>query len=447
MSRAHKKRAPSRPVISVLHSPFPVLKKHERWVAIARRTGNVPFRSHEGTWKKTMKTSHPIYFGAVFLTGLFLLGENAQAAKAKVLYGFQHGGDGYYPESELLIGGKGEIYGTTSEGGAYNYGTVFELLPSGKEKLIYNFTGGADGGGPESGVVMDSTGNLYGTTFSGGARDAGTLYKIAPDGTETVLHSFTAGADGLAPFDRPLIGIDGNLYGTTTNGGGQHCGDYGCGTVFEVTPDGTEKIIYSFLGADEGNGDGESPEDSLIQDKHGNFYGTTLFGGAAHYGTVFMVSPKGKEKVLHQFSPPSDGGLPIGGLVADKAGNMYGATACCGANNNGVVFKITPDGAFSVVHAFSGGSDGATSYGLAIDDKDNLYGTTVLGGGTGCPDTGCGTIFKITPDGTETIVYAFGNGERGAGPDRSPLVHKGYVYATARAGGRQDLGTVVRVRK
>lgn len=401
-----------------------------------------------GSRTNTMHANRLAGLGAAFLVSLLLSAESAEAAKAKLLYGFQHGGDGYNPASELIVDSNGAIYGTTQHGGSYNYGTAFELLPSGQEELLHEFTGGIDGGGPQSGLVADGSGNLYGTTYSGGASDAGTLYRIAPDGTETVLYSFAGGSDGLAPFDRPLIGSDGNLYGTTTNGGGQHCGMYGCGTVFKITPDGKEKILYSFLGTESG-GDGESPWDSLIQDSAGNFYGTTELGGGSDYGTVFMVSPKGKEKVLHQFYPPSDGGLPIGGLVADKAGNMYGTTACCGPNNGGVVFKIAPDGVFSVVHAFSGGNDGMAPYGLAIDDKGNLYGTTVEGGRTDsvCPDEGCGTIFKITPDGTETIVYSFTDGKDGVSPLRSPLVDKGYIYVTAEQGGTQGLGTVIKVKK
>jgi uncharacterized repeat protein (TIGR03803 family) len=387
--------------------------------------------------------------GMVFLVALLVSGESAQAGHARLLYGFKHGGDGYGPASELIVGGDGAVYGTTQYGGAYNYGTVFELLPTGKESLLHEFTGGADGGGPESGLVADGQGNLYGTTLFDGPAGAGTLYKIAPDGSETVLHGFAGGSDGGNPFGRPLIDSKGNLFGTTTEGGGIHCGDYGCGTVYKVTPSGEEKILYSFLGSDEGNGDGESPEDSLIQDKAGNLYGTTIEGGVAGWGTVFMVSPKGQETVLHRFSPSTDGGLPVGGLVTDKAGNMYGTTACCGANNGGVVFKVTPEGSFSVVHAFAGGSDGMAPYGLTIDGKGDLYGTTVEGGGTDsvCPNEGCGTIFKIAPDGTENIVYSFTDGKRGVSPLRSPLVDAGYIYATAEDGGTQGLGTVIKVKR
>jgi uncharacterized repeat protein (TIGR03803 family) len=373
--------------------------------------------------------------------------QSARAERAKLVYGFKHGSDGEYPVSEIITDASGDIFGTTSLGGAYNFGAVFELLPSGQEKLLHVFTDGDDDGEPLSGLISDAQGNLYGTTVFGGAGGNGTLFKIAPDGTETVLHAFAGGNDGAAPFDRPLLDSKGNLFGTTTQGGGEHCGMYGCGSVFEVTPQGKEKILYSFLGRDEGSGDGETPAASLIQDKTGNLYGTTERGGSAGWGTVFRVSPRGHEAVLHAFSPSSDGGLPVGGLVADKAGNLYGVTACCGANDGGTVFKVTPDGVFTVLHAFAGGTDGMAPYGLTIDDKGNLYGTTVEGGGTGCPNEGCGTVFKITPDGAETVVYAFGDGKKGASPSRSPLLHRGYIYATAQYGGAQDLGTVIKVKK
>ncbi|MBV9102666.1 MAG: hypothetical protein JO060_03690 [Candidatus Eremiobacteraeota bacterium] len=390
-----------------------------------------------------MTSNRLIGAGALFLVTLLISGQSARAAGAKLLYAFKHGSDGEYPVSELIVARNGAIYGTTSLGGAYNYGTIFELLPSGQEKLLHTYTGGADGGGPQSGLVADGKGNLYGTTLFDGPRGYGTLFKIAPNGTETVLHGFAAGNDGASPFDRPLLDRNGNLFGTTSSGGGPNCGSVGCGTVFEVTPDGSEKIIYSFLG----DYDGESPWDSVIEDQGGNLYGTTEFGGGANWGTVFVVSPSGAEKVLHRFSPSTDGGLPIGGVVADRAGNLYGTTACCGPSNAGTVYKIARNGAFSVVHAFRGGTDGQAPYGLTNDDRGTLYGTTVEGGGPGCPSTGCGTIFKIAPNGTETVIYAFTEGRDGNSPYRSPLLYNGYLYVTAASGGTQGLGTVIKVKK
>lgn len=260
---------------------------------------------------------------------------------------------------------------------------------------------------------MDKAGNLYGTTLEGGAGGCpgggcGTVFKLAPDGTKTVLYSFAGGSDGSGPHGL-VIDEAGNLYGTTTAGGGTGCyDDEGCGTVFEVAADGTETVLHAFTGG----GDGEQPLGGLIIDKKGNLYGTTL-------GTVFRLAPGGNEKVIHFFTGRGDGSRPGAvTLVRDKAGNLYGTTQGGGAYRDGTVFEVSPDGTETVLYSFTGGSDGGGPYaGVIIDAAGNLYGTTPYDGDLNCDyGQGCGTVFKVAPDDTETTLYTFTDTGANANP-------------------------------
>jgi uncharacterized repeat protein (TIGR03803 family) len=267
--------------------------------------------------------------------------------------------------------------------------------------ILHAFTGGTDGAGPYGGLIADKEGNVFGTTLGGGDAchdgGCGTVFQIAPDDTETILYAF---GNGKKFYLGPLAGLiadkDGNLYGTTVGGGNfnaYHCGNSGCGTVFELAPDGTETTLYAF----EGKSDGSEPYAGLIRDKPGNLYGTTLFGGNANChagcGTVFRIAPDGTETVLYSFKGGSDGEYPDGGVIADKAGNLYGTTSAGGANAAGTAFKLSPDGKEKVLHAFTGGSGGAEPYaGLILGKGGNLYGTTLEGGDPSCA---CGTVFEI----------------------------------------------------
>ena len=255
----------------------------------------------------------------------------------------QNGTDGYYPVDTLAFDKTGNLYGTTYGGGAYGGGTVFKLTPSGTETILYSFgVNGADAYHPVAGVALGKKGNLYGTTYQGGAYNWGTVFKVTPSGTETILHSFDAnGADGYHPYAVPVFDKKGNLYGTTYYGGA-----YDGGTVFEVTPKGKETILYSF----NLNGtDGLNPNGVLVFDKEGNLYGTTCNGGNSSCaysgcGVVFELTPSGTETILHSFGPyaSGDGLTPFGGLVFDKEGNLYGTTSVGGAYNDGTVYKVTP---------------------------------------------------------------------------------------------------------
>ncbi len=243
------------------------------------------------------------------------------------------------------------------------------------------------------------------------------------------LFNFTQGHLERGVFPQAGLTADqaGNLYGTTAGGGtGAGCqGVGGCGTVFKLGPHGTETVLYSFAGG----GDGSSPNGTLIVDQAGNFYGTTAAGGfsgcalGAECGTVFKLAPDGTHTVLYSFTGGRDGGVPEAPLLADQAGNLYGTTTQggsggCGGYGCGTVFKLAPDGTETILHAFRGGSDGAELFaaGLIADQAGNLYGTT-WEGGKGCNGAGCGTVFKLAPDGTKTILHSFAGGRHdGAGP-------------------------------
>jgi uncharacterized repeat protein (TIGR03803 family) len=196
--------------------------------------------------------------------------------------------------------------------------------------VLHSFVG-SDGRWSYGGLIEDKKGNLYGTTIDGGANDEGVVFKLAKTGTETVLHSF-AGSDGAYPVAGLIMDKSGNFYGTTKQGG------TGFGTVFKITPGGTESVLWSFSGAS----DGAFPMCGLILDTKGNLYGTAGGGGAHGAGAVFEVSPKGAETVLYSFAGGSDGAFPAAALISDKAGNLYGTTSSGGASSDGTVFKVTP---------------------------------------------------------------------------------------------------------
>lgn len=244
------------------------------------------------------------------------------------------GGDSYQPYGGVVLDPAGNLYGMTPFGGTSGSGIVFKIDPSGKETVLYTFTGSTDGGLPFAGLVRDAKGNLYGTTANGGSFFGGTVFKVDPTtGAETVLYNFTNSTDGGGPESSLIRDAKGNLYGTTNGGGSAQYG-----TVFKLDPAGQETVLYSFTGG----ADGKFPYyGSLVRDSAGNLYGTTVGGGPLNFGVVFKVDPTGKETVLHSFSG-RDGKIPYGSLVRDKAGNLYGTTYQGGRYGGGVVFKITP---------------------------------------------------------------------------------------------------------
>jgi uncharacterized repeat protein (TIGR03803 family) len=250
-----------------------------------------------------------------------------------VLYSFPAGSS--EPYCGLIEGSDGYFYGTTGANGTSDDGTVFKITPSGTETTLHVFpkTGG-DGEIPYAGVILGSDGNLYGTTYFGGSSGFGTVFKVTPGGTETVFYSFAGGSDGEHPYAGVIQGSDGNFYGTTYFGGSS-----GLGTVFKITPSGTETVLHSFAG---GSSDGANPEAGLTQGTDGNFYGNTYLGGTSNLGTVFEITPSGTETVLHSFAGgSSDGANPSANLIQSSDGNLYGSTGAGGTSGYGTFFKVT----------------------------------------------------------------------------------------------------------
>jgi uncharacterized repeat protein (TIGR03803 family) len=358
-------------------------------------------------------------------------------------------GDGAAP-SALIRGSDGNFYGTTAGGGSLGEGAFVRVTPAGAETVLYSFAGGtADGASPQ-GVIQGKDGNFYGATSAGGTGGCdfgcGVAFKITPAGVESVLYSFSGGMDGGGP-NGLVQGSDGNFYGTASFGGSTNgvCAPDGCGVVFRLTPAGAESALYAFAGT----ADGAVPA-SLIQGSDGSFYGTTVYGGQSSNGTVFKVTAAGAETVLHSFAGGSDGALPQTPLVQGSDGNFYGTTPFGGASSNGVVFKITPAGAQTVLYAFAGGTtDGAGPDTAMIQGGDgNFYGTTNSGGDASCAG-GCGTVFKITPAGAESVLYLFTasavEGAEEPGPSSLLQGSDGNFYGTTSDGGVFGFGTVFKL--
>jgi uncharacterized repeat protein (TIGR03803 family) len=355
-----------------------------------------------------------------------------------------------------LIDLGGTLYGTTSGGGThttsgyFHSGTVFSVSRSGTEKVLHSFGVGSDGSNPDAGLT-DVGGTLYGTTSRGGYTSdtcgysrCGTVFSIIPGGAEQVLHRFGGKGDGLGP-EASLIEVKGTLYGTTFGGGAYYHGCQGanCGTVFSITPSGTEKVLHSF-GA--GTSDGISPVASLIEVK-GKLYGTTSGGGLYDGGTVFSITLSGEEKVLHSFGYGSDGATPAAALI-DVNGRLYGTTGTGGAPNCynfgtcGTVFSITPNGKEKVLHRFLSGNDGRGPDAPLIEVKGKLYGTTTWGGAHTCfSGARCGTVFSITLNGKERVLHSFSTPD-GFNPEAGLIDVDGTLYGTTDFGGTYGYGTV-----
>jgi uncharacterized repeat protein (TIGR03803 family) len=341
----------------------------------------------------------------------------------------------------LIQDSAGNFYGTTQLGGTSNLGTVFKLDPMGTETVLHSFAGGADGANPYSGLVQDSTGNLYGTTYYGGAPNHGTVFKLDPTGTETVLYSFAGGTDGANPYASLVQDPAGNLYGTTQRGGAS-----GQGTVFKVDTAGTETVLYTFTGGS----DGGVPDGALVLDAAGNLYGTTFGGGHVcvhrriYCGVVFKLDTTGTEIVLHTFTGGTDGFFPVAGLVRDSAGNLYGTTS-----DAGTIFQLDATGNETVLYSFTGGAGGGTPYaGLVRDPTGNLYGTTNYGGDSTCGNgSGCGVVFQLDTTGREIVLYTFTGGADGANPELGSLIRDsaGNLYGTTQFGGPSNNGVVFKI--
>ncbi len=351
------------------------------------------------------------------------------------------GSDGLSPYFVGLVQGTdGNFYGTTDTGGAHNHGTVFKMAPDGAITTLYSFSG-PDGQNPDAGLVLGNDGNFYGMTRAGGAHCCGTVYKITPTGTLTSLYSF-AETDGGGPRDALIQATDGNFYGTTYNDGGS-----GGGTVFKITPSGTLTTLYNFCSQGLGCPDGQLVLAGLVQGNDGNFYGVTTEGGTNGHGTVFKITPSGTLTTLHSFDFNTEGSNPQGTLILSADGNFYGTTYLGGSADSGTVFKVTPGGTLTVLYTFcyqldcSGGSQPIA--GLIRASDGNFYGATTAGG------NGHGVLFRMTPSGAVTPLHAFcpqGNCNDGSGPEGRLLqASNGNFYGTTTGGGTHSDGTVFRL--
>ena len=378
---------------------------------------------------------------AVQLLWLLFTAASAHGQTFTVLHTFTGKGDGKWPYAGVMRDASSNLYGTTTGGGSFDFGTVFKINAQGKETILHSFWGG-DGVWPEAGLVRDHAGNFYGTTWNGGKREqggclhgCGAVFKLDSTGKETVLYAFTAGTDGGEPQAGLVADQHGYLYGTAVEGGDLQC-DYGwgCGVVFRVDQQGKESVLYAFASTSDGwlvNGD-------LIRDSAGNLYGVTNAGGTYYDGTVFKVDSAGKETVLYNFPGGASGMYPVGPLVRDPQGNLYGVASTGGDKSCfcGVVFKLDTSGNETPLYAFKGNPDGVYPYaGLIRDDLGNLYGTTSQGG------TGGGTVYKVDMNGNETVLYSF----TGAGDGGYPISvlardSSGNLYGTAYTGGDSSCG-------
>lgn len=316
---------------------------------------------------------------------------------------------------------------------------VFASAASAKQgfTVIHDFAGApSDGGYPLVGVTFDDAGDIFGVTYVGGAYSLGTLFKIAPDGTETIVRSFGKGNDGAFPRSQPAIDKSGNIYGTTNGGGGSINCDGGCGTIWEYSAGGQYKVLHKFDFTD-----GSQPVGQLLHDTAGNLYGITTDGGPNNQGEVFEYTGGGKFKVLHTFAG-TDGAYPECSLIQDRVGNIYGTTEGGGTSNNGTVFEIQSGGRFTTLYSFTGGNDGANPVGgLERDKSGTLYGTAENGGANGV-----GTVFSLAPDGTLIALYSFAGGTDGASPQGDILRLKDTLYgATSSGGDSNNYGTIYQV--
>jgi uncharacterized repeat protein (TIGR03803 family) len=406
------------------------------------------------------------FFGlALVFAALFPAQSVSAKNKEVVLHSFKGGSDGAFPYGRLLMDDSGNLYGTTAYGGGSGCGgkgcgAVFKLSPDGTETVLHAFQGSPDGAYPQGDLITDAQGNLYGAA-SGGPTNDGVVFKIAPDGTETILHAFCSQplcADGGGPGNL-VMDSQGNLYGPAAYGGsaiGSRDCYSGCGALFKIAPDGTETVLHAFAG---GN-DGALP-DALVMDGAGNLFGATDEGGNHRYcfwnpygcGTIFEIPANGAKRTLYKFcSQPdcTDGFQPSQDLMLDGQGNVLGPTCC--AISGTLIFKVTPNGDETVLHTFKGPpSDGLSPLGgLVLDTMGNLYGATFQGGsGSGCQGgLGCGAIFKLAPSGQISMLYSFTQGKGGTNPSGGVIADKaGNLFGVAEGGGAHNFGVVFEINK
>ena len=387
-----------------------------------------------GDWARVQGSVRPletktwIFFVAAITWFVLTALAQGQSYREVLLHSFNSGTDGSNPMAPLILDAAGNLYGTTYGGGANGKGTIFRIDTSGNESVLYSFAFGVDGQNPSAGLILVGS-ELYGTTEAGGTSGYGTAFEVSTTGQETILYSFHGGTDGAYPSGGLIRDSAGNLYGATTSGGAS-----GFGTVFKIAAGSSETLLHSFGGGV----DGEFPQGGLTRDASFNLYGTTQAGGASGWGTVFRVATAGSEAVLYSFPDEES----PNGVIRDSVGNSYGTTALGGASGAGTVFKIDTTGKKTVLHSFRGGNDGEyPSAGLIRDTAGNLYGTTYSGG-----SSNWGTVFRVDAKGHETVLYSFTGGSDGASPVAG-LVRdgSGNLYGTTKYGGTYGAGVVFKL--
>ena len=370
----------------------------------------------------------------------------SHAQAFKVIHSFTGAAAGGDPVNGFVTDAAGNLYGTASSGGIYNNGVAFVVNAKGKETILHKFKGGADGSSPQGFLLRDSAGNLYGTTAAGGVYGAGTIFEITPALAETVLYSFTGHPDGANPLAGLTMDGAGNLYGTTAAGG-----TLGNGTVFRLSPPvkqgakWSEKVLYSFASGT----DGATPVGGVTLDASGNLYGTTSANGAYGFGTVFQLAAgvTWTETTLHNFQNASDGAVPYAGLIADSAGNFYGATTEGGVNGGGTVFELSPSNGswnFSTIYSVPGWGISGSFRNVVLDPSSGkLYGTTHCDG-----DYNSGTVYALTPSGGNwnySLLYTFKGGRDGLYSFSNLVLQKGTLYGTTKYGGTRNSGVIFSV--
>jgi len=364
---------------------------------------------------------------SVLLGGSLLAAQPAQAQTYTIVHNFTgYPNDGAQPNGELIEDAAGNFYGTTIQGGTDNLGTVFKLDPSGIVTILYNFTDGSDGGEPEGGLFRDTDGALYGTTSIGGTYALGTVFKLDTSSVLTTLYSFRGGTDGARPAFR-MVSVNGELYGTTLNGGDSNCAaNLGCGTIFKITKGGEKAILHRFNPHVEG-----SYPQALIRDSAGNLYGAANSEGDIANdciytcGTVFKLDTAGVFTVLLLFPGYGKGAYPVGRLIRDDVnGSLHGATPYNGPSGSpvGSIFDLDTSGKLTVMHYFWGGQSGGFPNAGVLDLGGVLYGTTLEGGDENCHwgsggDQGvtCGVLYQIGKTGQYTVLHRFAGAASGDG--------------------------------
>lgn len=341
--------------------------------------------------------------------------------------------DGASPHGELIKGTDGNFYGMTSAGGTNTYGTIFKLTPSGTYTVLRHLSYASDGSNPRGHLVQAQDGNFYGITRGGGANGFGTIFKITPSGTYTVLRSFNGTTDGGSSYSSLTMGTDGNLYGITYSGG-----TFNLGTIFKITTGGTFTVLRSFNGTT----DGGNSQSDLTLATDGNFYGTCYSGGTTGNGTIFKITPSGTYTVLKNLASTTDGATPYGNLFQNSDGVLFGMNRGGGANNNGTAFKITTAGVYTVLHSFVSATEGSTpNGGFVKGDDGDFYGMTSYGG----VNVG-GTAFKMTAAGTVTVLAGFNGATQGNAPYESLVKGADYAYyGTTTSGGTYGFGTIFKI--